>query len=345
MKRITALVIVILILAFAMVGCSSASDAEQTTAPEEAVANETEVEAEAEEETPYVIFVNCGAVYPYPAATAAVFEELCEARGWKYDVLDSQADATIGAKNMQQAITMKPDVIVTMYVDSIVEGEATKLACEAGIPVVLDTGRPDPAYEEYVTCYNGVNDIMAGEVAAEMMNEALGGKGKVVIIEGIPGQQTTEDRNEGFRNKLTELNSNIEILAYNAGEWSKEKAVQVMEDFLTRYGTEIDGVFAHCDEQASGAALAIEEAGYGSDEFVIIGVGGSKTGLQNVQAGKIYGTTYQSPRTTMMLSIEAIEYIIENDLEAGVHMEPFWRWIELPGVNQGNVEEFLPGEW
>jgi ribose transport system substrate-binding protein len=248
-------------------------------------------------------------------------------------------------KNIEQAITMKPDVIVIMHVDNVMEGESVKLAYEAGIPVVWDTGRPADDYQQYGICYNGVDDIMAGEVAAQMMNDMLGGKGNIVSITGIPGQLTTEDRNEGFTNKMKELNSEIKVIGTNTGEWSKETAYQVMSDFLTRYGDTIDGVFAHDDEQASGAAQAIADAGYDLKDFVITGIGGSKTGLQYIKDGMVDGTTYQSPRTTMTLTIEAVQYILDNGLKAGEQMDPFWRWIELPAVTAENVDQFLPGEW
>lgn len=344
MKKYLALLLsVLMVLALASCGASSGDQA--STGSSGTSSTTTTTTTSDETDKPNIVFCNCGAIYPYPAAAAMNFEKMCEEKGWEYTVLDGNADATLMCKNIEQAITMDPDVIVVMPVDNVMEAESVKLAYEAGIPVVFDTGRPADGYEQYGNCYNGVDDVMAGQVAARMMDELLGGQGKIVKVTGIPGQLTTEDRNTGFAQEMESRGSKIEIIGENSGEWSKETAYQVMSDFLTRFGDEIDGVWAHDDEQAAGAAQAIQDAGYDLDDFVVIGVGGSATGLQYIDDGLLDGTTYQSPSATMSLTIEAVEYILENDLKAGEALDPYWRWIELPAVTAANVDEFLPGEW
>lgn len=294
---------------------------------------------------PTVIFVNVGSNIPYPAASQNVFLELTKAKGWNGIVLDGQLDAATNVRNLEQAAAMKPDAIICMLMDATVQSNAIRKVYQAGIPLVLDTGRPNPEDRQYANCYTGVDDIMAGRAAAELMHEALNGEGDIVIIQGIAGQQTCIDRLKGFDERLKELNSKINVLAINNGDWSKATATKVMEDFLTRYGDRIDGVFAICDETAAGAALAISEAGIPKGKIKIVGVGGSKTGLANVLSGDVYGTTYQSPRATMTLSIEAVQYILDNNIKAGEPLDPYFRYIDLPKVTKDNVEEFLPGEW
>jgi ABC-type sugar transport system substrate-binding protein len=294
---------------------------------------------------PNVIFVNVGSNLPYPAATQRAFEEMCAQKGWDHSVLDGQFDSTLNVKNIEQATAMKPDVMIIMVQDAKMQSNAIRAACRAGVPIVLDTGRPEPGDRDFVNTYCGVDDIMAGRIGAELVYDALGGKGNIVVIHGVPGQQTTEDRFKGFDERMKELNSQIKVLGNDVGAWSKEKSTAIMADFLTKFKGQIDGVFAQDDESGAGAAIAIQEAGIPKGQIKIIGTGGSKTGLQMVKDGWFYGTSYQSPKTTMALSINAAEYIITNKIKAGQKLDPFWRWIELPKVTAANVEQFLPGEW
>lgn len=325
MKRILSLVVVVMLAVTVFLGYN-------------------EVEAKKAKQ-PTVIFVNVGSNIPYPAATQNVFLELTKARGWKGIVLDGQLDATRNVRNLEQAAAMKPDAVICMLMDATVQSNAIRKVYRAGIPLVLDTGRPNPEDRKFANCYTGVDDITAGRRAAELIHEGLNGKGNIVIIQGIAGQQTVIDRNIGFNERLKELNSEVNILAENFGDWSKVTATKIMEDFLTRYGEKIDGVFAICDETAAGAALAISEAGIPKGKIKIVGVGGSKTGLAGVASGDVYGTTYQSPRATMIKSIEAVQYIIDNKVKAGQSLDPYFRYIDLPKVTAENIDEFLPGEW
>ena len=104
---------------------------------------------------------------------------------------------------------------------------------------------------------------MGAAVAEEMvkkLTEKNGApKGKILEITGLMGSYPAIGRQEGMMQVL-EKYPEIEILATGDGEWIREPAVKLMEDWLAAYD-EIDAVFSHAEESSWGAQLAIERAG------------------------------------------------------------------------------------
>lgn len=66
--------------------------------------------------------------------------------------------------------------------------------------------------------------------------------------------------------------------------------IQVMNDFITAYGEEIDAVFAHNDASAEGAAQACQAAGI--SDFLIWGANGETKALNYIEQGLMTGTIY-----------------------------------------------------
>jgi ABC-type sugar transport system substrate-binding protein len=118
-----------------------------------------------------------------------------------------------------------------------------------------------------------------------------------------------------------------------------------MNDMITKYGDKIKAVYAHEDYSAVGAAQALEESGYKADDVYIVGVGGSRDGLQGVADGKIDATTLQSPTRSMVQTADLVDKIIADGVKPGQQLDPFDNWLPIPKVTKENVEEYLPGDW
>src|SRR5690606_34383 len=102
------------------------------------------------------------------------------------------------------------------------------------------------------------SNVTMAEGVARKMAEDLGGKGKIVVITGLQGSSPAVDRNKGMENVLKDY-PDIEVLVTGDGQWIREPAVKLMEDWLTAY-PEIDAVFSHAEESSWGAQLAIARA-------------------------------------------------------------------------------------
>ncbi len=143
--------------------------------------------------------------------------------------------------------------------------------------VVIDRGLIKPIADMTVV---GDNPGF-GRAAAEAMAAKLGGKGDIVIMEGIPCQVNT-DRVNGFRETLAKY-PGIRVLESQAANWDTEKGLKLMENFLQKY-PKIDGLWTGDDDVLLGALKAYEESGR-SDLRCCIGGAGAKTIVKRVLEG------------------------------------------------------------
>lgn len=143
---------------------------------------------------------------------------------------------------------------------------------------VVDRGLTDPnAQDAYVA---GDNPGF-GKVSAEYMAKALGGKGDVVVLRGIP-TVIDNQRVDAF-NAVMKNHPGIKILDAKHGNWNRDDAFKVMQDYLTRFKT-IDAVWASDDDMAVGVQKAIDQAKR-SDIKLVLGGAGSKEYIKKVMDG------------------------------------------------------------
>lgn len=131
---------------------------------------------------------------------------------------------------------------------------------------VVDRGLAVPGIEDL---YVAGDNPGFGRVSGEYMASALPDGGKIVVLRGIPTTIDNE-RVEGFQAAIE--GKNIEILGMEHGDWNRDKAFTVMQDFLSKY-PEINAVWASDDDMAVGVLAAIEAAGRKDIKFVLGGAG------------------------------------------------------------------------
>ncbi len=148
----------------------------------------------------------------------------------------------------------------------------------------------------------------------------------IVELQGTQGASVTNERQEGGMEYVN--NNSINVLGSQTGEFSTETAVGVMEDFVTRYGDDIDGVYAHNDLMALGAHQAL--SGTELEDVAITGIDGSEAWVNLFSDNQYYGTIAQLPeemiRTAIDMGIKAVE---GEDLEDSVQIEG----LEVTGEN------------
>ena len=253
-------------------------------------------------------------------------------------VLSGEADIAKQASDFDTLIAQEVDVILVCSLDGQAIVPSLKAAYDAGIPILAVSNEPAEEGQQYIVGYSGPDDYVQGRIAAELMADALGGKGNIVIIEGTPGQSTTGLRNDGFTDKMEEEGYEFNILAKQTANWDPVQAKSVMEDFITAYGDEIDGVFSQDDNTAAAAAEVIKEAGL-LDQISVVGTGGSKNGTQAIRDGLLYGTMDQSPTTD---AEQALKFALM--IHAGEELPERRNIIPMPKITAGNADQF-PGEW
>jgi len=293
-----------------------------------------------EKEGETVVLLNIGMQSPYPPLYADNLEELLNEAGIEMFMFDGKFDAQLQSSQMDDAIAMKPNAIVVFPVDSAAIATAIKKAYDAGIPVIMGNGEPVEESVPYTALYFGPNNYEEGKVAGDVANEILGDSGNVVIVEGATGQDASIKRTEGFEDVL---NPGIKVLAAQPADWVKDKAVRVMSDFITSYGDDIDLIWSHSDDMGAGVGIALEEAGYKPGEIPSVSLGGSKAGMESIQAGWITNLIIQSPIDETDQLAPFVIKVVKEGWEVGQQWDPYWNFMETPVVDTESYEPYLPG--
>ena len=170
------------------------------------------------------------------------------------------------------------DVLVILAHDSAPLTPIVEEAKKEGIYIVsVDRGLIKPVEDIYIA---GDNPGM-GRVSAEWMAETLNGKGKIVVLEGIPCVINTE-RVDAFNAVMQDF-PGIEILDSQPAYWSTQKGLEIMENYLQKYD-EIDAVWAQDDDVLKGVLQAYKESGR-DDIKVFLGGAGSKDIIKMIIEG------------------------------------------------------------
>jgi ribose transport system substrate-binding protein len=205
--------------------------------------------------------------------------EACRHPNVELIVLDGNVDVAKQSNDVRDLLARGVDAVLLSPVESAALVPAARAVNDAGLPlVVMDRDVPTEK-----TLFIGQSNVTMGEKVAERMAEDLGGKGNIVVITGLQGSSPAVDRDQGMKNVLAKF-PDIKVLAVGDGQWIREPAVPIVEDFLTAY-PEIDAVFSHAEESSWGAQLAIARANRCDDNIRHYTFDGSNAGFKSVKAG------------------------------------------------------------
>ncbi len=132
--------------------------------------------------------------------------------------------------------------------------------------------------------YFGAMDI------AKAMGDAMGGKGKVAILNAPPGIIIRDQRTNGFVDGLKKHHPDIEVVADQVADWDRKKAQDVLTTILAA-NPDLGGVYGVNDSMALGAVDVAKEKGL-LGKIVIFGNDGEIAALESIEAGELTGTQY-----------------------------------------------------
>jgi ribose transport system substrate-binding protein len=227
--------------------------------------------------------------------------------GLEMITLDAQDNNERQASQIEDLISRGVDVLIINPVDSDAVATSVQQANEAGIPVITVT-RPSNGGE--VVQHLDIDNAYAGQLVAEQLVKDLGGKGRVAILEGIPGTPSAQARQEGFLAVLKAY-PDIEVVSSLTANYAREEGARVMEDVL-QANPELDAVYAHNDEMALGAVRAIEAAGR-SAEIKVYGIDATDDALQAIRDGQMVATVKQQPDVEMATAVESAAKILRGE--------------------------------
>jgi len=218
--------------------------------------------------------------------------------------VDVEGVATQQISQVEDRVAQGDDAIVIAVQETKALIPAIEAANKAGIPVIaVDKAAEGGKFESIIMTDNVAASYDGGKWVAEQ----IGGKGKVLVLEGVPGGQTAIDRKTGAHKALSEYRD-IQIISLT-GEWQTAKAQAVTEDVLTA-NPDLAGIFASNDMMAIGAVTALNAANI---NIPVCGFDAIPAALEMVRDGRLGATIAQFPGKMGFLGVEYAVRVIEGE--------------------------------
>ncbi len=165
-------------------------------------------------------------------------------------------------------------------------------AARAGIPtVVIDSALDTPQIVSYIATDNK----KGGALAADRMGELLYGKGKVLILRYQQGSASTEEREEGFIEKIRRSYPNITAISSDAyAGATRDTAKRASEGLMARYSKDLQGIFTPNESSTAGMLMALQAMQL-AGKVALVGFDASDLYLNSMRYKQIQGLVVQDP--------------------------------------------------
>ena len=248
----------------------------------------------------------------------------------EFIVLNADGNVAKQVADIGDLLTRDIDLLLVLPVSSDGIKPAVDEVAAAGIPVIVFNN--ELAGENFQSMV-WIDEYKFGWIGGYWLNEQLDGKGKVVILEGVPGTSTSDLRTKGAEDAF---GPDIEVLAKQPANWDYATGKQVMEDFIAAY-PEIDGIYSQGGAMSLGALEALMAAGRDLVPVPSEGNNGfTKFWKTQLDEGKDFESigpdeaTWQSAEAlrqgTMCLEGQAIEK---------------WHELPLPVITNDNLDQYV----
>lgn len=266
------------------------------------------------------------------------WEMAAKALGMTVEILSPNWDPALQGQLVDQAINAKPDAIALIPVSAENATPLFRKITEAGIPAfgynTLTTSDAMP----YMIAWTGPDDWAQMRDLADTLGEAMGGKGGVAYITHNVGTSPYYARTYGPITELKEKYPDIKTLDIQSPGFEAAKVKQVVADWITRFGDDLNAIFLADDSaQATGAIDAIKEAG--RTDIKVVAAGNSKTGQDLVKSGDLLSINYQSAEGDAGLSARTIAAWFNGEEVMPVG------YLSTAMITKDNVDEFYPTQW
>jgi ABC-type sugar transport system substrate-binding protein len=235
---------------------------------------------------------------PWRIAQTESMKAQAQKEGWQLVYTDAAGSAAKQVADVNSMIAQGVDLIFLAPREEKPLIPAVMNAKKAGIPVILLDRSVDPSLAkpgvDYVT-FIGSDFVEEGKRAADALAKAVGGKAKIIQLEGTTGSSPANDRAKGFKEAI-KSHPDMQIVASQSGDFVRDKGRQVAETLLQAH-PDANAIYAHNDEMAIGAIAAVEAAGKkpGKD-VIIVSIDGERDALRAVADGKMLATVECNPK-------------------------------------------------
>lgn len=207
-------------------------------------------------------------------------------------VADAEFDPTLQATQIETTLSLKPDIILSLPVDPVSGTTAFKAVVDSGTTLVFaDNSVNDyKAGEEYVAVCTG-DQYGMGRTCAELIAEAIGGKGKIGIIYYDADYTVTNNRDNQFVRSVVENYPDIEIVSMMG--FAEETATGEVASAMLTQNPDLDAIFVSWDVAAEPVVAEIRSS---NPDIKVVTIDlGENNDLEMANGGIVYGKSADVP--------------------------------------------------
>lgn len=228
-----------------------------------------------------------------------------EDAGYGFRQMESNDDAQVQLRNMQDAIASGAVGVVISPTDSSTAPSALKLAQDAGIPVsIADIGTTEGEYVTFVGSDNLGGAIGVGEAAAKVVSANGWEDGSFGII-GIPQARINGQlRTQGFREGLATSGMTKEVPLMQMQTFTAEETFRFSQDMIVA-NPDLRVIFVQSDFMSFGAQRAVKAARK-TDEIIVAAFDGTPELLEAISKGNMVASGMQQPYRMGFVAAESL---------------------------------------
>lgn len=248
---------------------------------------------------------------------------------------DAQSDPSRQMDQVRNFISAGVDAIVVLAVDSDGTGIITRMANEAGIPLVYVLHPPaDLETLPENTAFVGSDEVDSGTLQTREVCRLLEGEGDVLVLMGPLNNHSSIIRTQDIEDVIaTDECSGMTIVERQSANWDRLEAADIMTNWLSA-GIPFDAVIANNDEMAIGAIQAMRASGHSLDDVVVAGIDATPDGLGAMAAGDLKVTVFQNGVRQGEEAVKAAVALIEGEeVDRAI-------WVPFELVTPDNMSEY-----
>ena len=236
---------------------------------------------------------------------------------------------------IQNFIAAKVDAIIVNAVDTSATAPMTKLANDAGIPIVYVNRQPiDVDALGPKGAFVASNEADSGTLETKEVCRLLGGKGDILVMQGDLANQAAIMRTKDVHDVIaTPECSGMKIIDEQTAGWDPVKAQDLMTNWIAA-GHKPAAVIANNDNMAIGAINAMKAAGWDMKDVVVGGVDATQEALAYMKQGDLDVTVFQDAFGQGSGAVDAAIKLAKGEkIESKV-------WIPFQLVTPENMDKF-----
>jgi ribose transport system substrate-binding protein len=158
-------------------------------------------------------------------------------------------------QQMRQLVDQGVDAIIVCCSNPTALNQTVEYAHERGVAVFSAVGYLTSPY----AVNTSANFVVGGNMLGEWMAKQIGGKGNLLIVEGIPGASASDSQNVGVLKALKKY-PDVKVAGTVAGKWTDQVAQAEVQRWLATNPGQLDGIIVQSASEL-GALRALKQSG------------------------------------------------------------------------------------